>query len=304
MSARKSSRQVVPLPGQEYANPVPPIHKLSLDLYGKQKLAFTPEELAFSPEELEALSKPSVLIAGGGIGGLTLALLLHNANIPFLVLERAKEIKPLGECVIEIAISLKCMQLIGTRKFPIVAGSSILLGATVAPLFVQLGIYDEFLRCAKRFTEMNLLKDDLTHVHTLHNSYLHKAPELYDLLFKRIPKNRIIIGKRVVSFQQNQDSVMVRCSDDSSYHGDILVGADGAYSAVRQHLYRSLKEDKKLPASDDVSLPFSCVCLVGQTVPLDPEEFPLLKEKLSQCDAVLSDSTMCTVRFYNAFCGR
>ncbi|KAG0010195.1 hypothetical protein BGZ82_003557 [Podila clonocystis] len=51
---------------------------------------------------------------------------------------------------------------------------------------------------------------------------------------------------------------MVRCSDNTSYHGDILVGADGAYSAVRQNLYKSLKIDKKLPASDDVDLPFSC----------------------------------------------
>jgi len=38
-----------------------------------------------------------VFIVGGGIAGLTLAILLHKANIPFLVFERAKLIKPLGE---------------------------------------------------------------------------------------------------------------------------------------------------------------------------------------------------------------
>ena len=115
------------------------------------------------------------------------------------------------------------------------------------------------------------------------------------MLINSIPRERILLGKRVLSSIQNRDSVMVRCADNTSYHGDILVGADGAYSAVRQNLYKSLKEDKKLPASDDVALPFSCVCLVGQTVPLDPEEFPELKEERSQGHGVLGVSTMCTV---------
>jgi len=120
-------------------------------------------------------------------------------------------------------------------------------------------------------------------------------PDLYDLLFNSIPRERILLGKRILSFIQNEDSVMVTCSDNTSYHGDILVGADGAYSAVRQNLYKTLKEKSKLPSSDDVSLPFSCVCLVGQTVPLDPEEFPHLKEDRAQVNSVLGISTMCTV---------
>lgn len=122
-------------------------------------------------------------------------------------------------------------------------------------------------------------------------------PQLYDLLFNSVPRERILLSKRILSCTQNRDKVIIECSDNSSYFGDILVGADGAYSAVRQHLYKQLKADKKLPtsSSDDVSLPFSCVCLVGQTVPLEPEEFPHLKEELSQTNSVLGVSTMCTV---------
>src|SRR5471030_3088204 len=38
----------------------------------------------------------TVLIAGGGIGGLTLALSLHQIGIPAKILESVSELKPLG----------------------------------------------------------------------------------------------------------------------------------------------------------------------------------------------------------------
>ncbi|KAG0084402.1 hypothetical protein BGZ93_001261 [Podila epicladia] len=136
--------------------------------------------------------------------------------------------------------------------------------------------------------------EDLKPVHTMDGTWLRDAPDLYDLLINSIPRERILLGKRVLSCIQNRDSVMVQCADNSSYHGDILVGADGAYSAVRQNLYSSLKEKQKLPASDDVALPFSCVCLVGQTIPLDPEEFPDMKKDTAQAYSILGVSTMCT----------
>lgn len=38
----------------------------------------------------------TVLIAGGGIGGLTLALSLHGIGVPVKVFESVAELKPLG----------------------------------------------------------------------------------------------------------------------------------------------------------------------------------------------------------------
>ncbi|KAF9387184.1 hypothetical protein CPB97_002856 [Podila verticillata] len=86
---------------------------------------------------------------------------------------------------------------------------------------------------------------------------------------------------------QNKDGVMIRCSDNQTHRGDILVGADGAHSAVRQRLYKDLTEKKQLPDSDNVPLPFSCVCLVGQTEVLDPEQYPALKWERSQTNSIL-----------------
>ncbi|KFH65425.1 hypothetical protein MVEG_08903 [Podila verticillata NRRL 6337] len=232
----------------------------------------------FILEELDGQRKPRVLISGGGIGGLTLALLLLRGNIPFLVFEKARELKPLG--------------------------SGMSMGPSVAALFKQLGIWDEFVERSKEYHTMRMYKEDLKLVNTIAAPWLEEAagclnsiisrPQLYDLLINSLPRDRVLLGKRVLSFTQNQTNVIIECSDGSSYYGDILIGADGAYSAVRQQLFKELKANHKLPPSDDVTLPFGCVCLVGQTVPLDPEEFPDLKENLSQTNSVLGKSTMCT----------
>ncbi|KAG0332263.1 hypothetical protein BG004_001323, partial [Podila humilis] len=196
------------------------------------------------------------------------------ANIPYIVLERAREIKPLG--------------------------SALVLGANVAPLFRQLGCYDEFLTLGREQCEIEMFNEELKPQFNMDFRGVHRIggaryyslarPELYSFLWKQIPRESIALGKRVLSFTQDDDVVTVSCADGTTYSGDILVGADGAYSAVRQQLFKELKAKRQLPASDDIPLPFSCVCLVGQTIPLDPEEFPYLQLPLSQAHFVLGDT--------------
>ncbi|KAG0075712.1 hypothetical protein BGZ90_009576 [Linnemannia elongata] len=110
-------------------------------------------------------------------------------------------------------------------------------------------------------------------------------PSLYKLLLSRIPEERIITGKRVCDIEQNDQGVLVRCSDTSSYEADILVGADGAYSCVRRCLYRDLRNQNLLPKSDMAPLAFDHHCLVGITDPIDPIYFPDLSR--STCDMMV-----------------
>lgn len=102
-------------------------------------------------------------------------------------------------------------------------------------------------------------------------------PLLYDLLLTLVPPQRLHFNKRVLNAIEEEGKVRIQTSDNCTYEGDILVGADGAYSAVRQRLYETLKKQGLLPKSDQEDLPFSCTCLVGQTDPLDVEEYPELK---------------------------
>ncbi|KAG0094405.1 hypothetical protein BGZ93_007252 [Podila epicladia] len=238
-------------------------------------------------ETLDNLKKPKVLIAGGGLGGLTLAILLHKAGIPFKVFERAREVKPLG--------------------------SALALGAGIVPLFKQMGIYEEFLAIAKPYSEMCIFNDKLKPEYTMDcgwtatelSSYppppslgyphsIVARPDLYDLLWRHVPKECVFLEKKVVNFDDDAEGVLLRCADGTSYQGDILIGADGAYSAVRSHMYKMLKTKGLLPDVDDSPLPFHTVSLVGQTVALDPDEFPDLNMELCQFKTVLGSDNMCT----------
>ncbi|KAG0272623.1 hypothetical protein BGZ95_011601 [Linnemannia exigua] len=104
---------------------------------------------------------------------------------------------------------------------------------------------------------------------------LQKADIHYNV-FEKSPQTR-----NVGVAMKGENGVHVKFSDGSEFEGDILVGADGAYSAVRQCLFDRLKKDRRLPASDAKELPFSCVSVAGYTGPLDPEKFPFLKEEES-----------------------
>jgi len=70
------------------------------------------------------------------------------------------------------------------------------------------------------------------------------------LLLAKVPKEKLAFKKKVLAIKQTDDGVTIHCSDKTSYEGHILVGADGAYSAVRQCLYKDLAQKNKLPASD------------------------------------------------------
>lgn len=126
---------------------------------------------------------------------------------------------------------------------------------------------------------------------------LFARPMLYDMLFNKIPKEKLHMAKKVLSFQQNHEGVMLRFSDNTTVHGDILVGADGAHSSVRQHLYKTLDKLGLLPKSDTKQMNKGYISLVGTTVELDPKDYPGMLEEDSESNLIIGDKkTPYTVR--------
>ncbi|GJJ77148.1 hypothetical protein EMPS_09507 [Entomortierella parvispora] len=220
-------------------------------------------------------SKLHVLIVGAGIGGLMLAVLLERANISYEVFEKTKENRPLG--------------------------SAISLHNSLMVIFEQLGLYKDILKMTKPFGALHLRKEDMTISGSLlarppgidcaehygdYNRVIAR-PDLVDLLLSQIPAYKIQYNKRVLRTKQDDEKVIITCSDNMSYMGSILVGADGAYSSVRQNMYANLKKEGKLSKSDSKPLGYSYDCVVGVTSPLDPALYPIVLDEYCEFECVL-----------------
>ncbi|KAG9071531.1 hypothetical protein KI688_005743 [Linnemannia hyalina] len=239
-------------------------------------MEISPTSNAKHDSTVNPAKRPKVLIVGAGLAGLTLAMLLHKANIPYEVFERAQESKPLG--------------------------SGTVLTSQTWPLIRQLGLEEEFNSLSKVLTTINVGKENrqIDFQITVGSkgamerfggeTRLITRPVLYDLFLRQIPKERVHFGKKILTTKQGGNGVLIRCSDGTEYEGDILAGADGAHSAVRQNLYAELKEQNKLPPLDGEALPFINVCLVGQTRPLTVEEFADIELEECQFNRVVGEN--------------
>jgi len=122
-------------------------------------------------------------------------------------------------------------------------------------------------------------------------------PKFHQLLLSKVPAEKIHYNKKVMSMMQNKEGVMIRCADGTTYHGDILVGADGAHSGVRQGLYATLQKQNLLPPSDETELSKGFLAMVGTTDPMDPEQHPFLKNEASTFSQVIGRGTSFNVSF-------
>ncbi|KAF9907103.1 hypothetical protein EC991_011321 [Linnemannia zychae] len=207
---------------------------------------------------------PSIIIVGAGLGGLALAALLEHIDVSYVILERLSDVK------------------------------------TNANLLRQLSIYDQVKKKSKPCSSIDLFSEkrkplfvlDFAEFATMSGSegFIIPRASLYEILLDLIPAEKILRGKRVLSFVQGEGGVQVKCADGSVHESDILVGADGAYSAVRQNLYERLKKEGKLSVADQKPASFNCVCLTAQTYPLDPEMFPELNEPVCHFNSIVAQN--------------
>jgi 5-methylphenazine-1-carboxylate 1-monooxygenase len=170
-----------------------------------------------------------VLIAGGGIGGLSCALSLHAAGIECTVLERAREIRPLG-----VGINL---QPHAVREL------------------IELGLGEELARTAVATAELVYLdhhgrlkyrepcgvgRGYRWPQYSVHRGRLQML--LLNAVRARSGDAAVRAGARVEDVRTDSSGVAVRVADEFAgtvreLTADLLVGADGLDSTVRSRLH-------------------------------------------------------------------
>ena len=165
-----------------------------------------------------------ILIAGGGVGGLTLALMLHDRGIACQVLEAANEVRPLG---------------VGINTLPHAIGELAALG--LLPVLDAAAVRTRELRYLNRFGQVirresrGLGAGHEVPQFSIHRGRLHAI--LWDEARRRLPEGAIPCGARLDALEQDTHGVSVRLANGDSLRGAALVGADGIHSALRRQLH-------------------------------------------------------------------
>jgi salicylate hydroxylase len=166
-----------------------------------------------------------ILIAGGGIGGMTAAGCLLKAGFEVEVFEQAPE---LGEVGAGIQLSANPMRVM--RHLDLVDR---LMQAGFPPAAYQFRMFDT----AEVLQEIPLGQGYLER-HGVPYVSVHRA-DLLDALVSAVRRqsaDTIRLNKEVTDFAEDADGVTVTFADGGEARGDILIGADGIKSLVRARI--------------------------------------------------------------------
>ena len=170
-----------------------------------------------------------VLIAGGGIGGMALALTLHQIGVPCVVHEAVAALEPLG---VGINLQPNAVRELGDLGFTDTVLDGIGLQAREWALVGRNGkdVYAEprGLPAGYRWPQ-----------YALHRGRLQML--LYRAVLERLGPGAVRLGQRVVGYRNHDDGVtaLIETRDGQRLEatGALLVAADGLHSAVRAQMY-------------------------------------------------------------------
>ena len=161
----------------------------------------------------------TVLIAGGGIAGLTLGLTLHQLGVPFHIYEATREIRPMG-----VGINL---QPNAVRE---------LLDLDLADELDAIGVktrqYGFYSKLGNTIWEepRGRWAGYAWPQYSVHRGHLQVM--LYETLIKRAGAACITTNARVTGFENTEDAARLLLENGEKVSGDLIIAADGIHSKI------------------------------------------------------------------------
>jgi 2-polyprenyl-6-methoxyphenol hydroxylase-like FAD-dependent oxidoreductase len=170
-----------------------------------------------------------VIIIGGGISGLSLALSLHQIGVGCRIYDQVGKLEPIGHGINLQPNAVRELTALGL-------GERL---AQVGILTAELGLYNKHGQrvwaeprgraAGYRWPQISISRGKLHEV-------------LLAAIAERLGPRAIATGHKLASFEERGGKVVARFVDPAGRpageaDGDLLVGADGIHSAVRRHFY-------------------------------------------------------------------
>ena len=167
-----------------------------------------------------------VLIAGGGIGGLTAALALAQRGFEVEVYEQAGEVREVGAGVQVGPSAMRIFHALGVMEA--------VMAVAAQPIRSEFRMWNT-AEAWKRFDlgPVSVATYGFPYV-TLYRPDL--LGVLVQALENRMP-TRLHLGTRVIGHDQDGAATRLHLADGRSIEGDVLVGADGIHSVIRGDLF-------------------------------------------------------------------
>lgn len=164
----------------------------------------------------------NIAIVGGGIGGLATAIALLDRGFNVQVYERAQALQPIGAGLSLMPNGLNCLDAIHP------------------------GIVEKLKQAGSQNSQFNLKKSTGEAISSQPSKMMQQYGQpmvnirwsrLQEILAEALPADIIHLNRRCIGLEQSDRNVEVNFALGKSVEADLLIGADGLNSAVRQVLF-------------------------------------------------------------------
>ena len=171
-----------------------------------------------------------IVIVGGGIGGLGLALALHARGLPCDVYESVPEVREIGVGITLLPHAMRELAALGLQPALEAAGIENLES-------VFFNRYGQFIYREPRGRHAGYALPEVG----IHRGKLHRV--MYDAVLARLGPQHVHTDHRCLRVEQGEAGATVHFSRQSDgqplppVHADVVVACDGVNSAVRKQFY-------------------------------------------------------------------